>query len=76
MLEIFKHITDYDMENQLNLSGTILAILISTSTFVLQSGFTLSSIAEVCLLNTKVHQSKIHLLSLAYNIIFLPIIPS
>jgi hypothetical protein len=72
MIEIFKELADYNkyFENQLNLSGTILGLLIATSTFILQSGFTSFKYSRSMFLKYYVEQSKFIFLSLAYNIIF------
>lgn len=72
MIEIFKELSDYSkyFENQLNLSGTILGLLIATSTFILQSGFTSFKYSRSMFLKYYVEQSKFIFLSLAYNIIF------
>lgn len=72
MIEIFKHITDYTkyFENQLNLSATILGLIVATSTFIIQSGFTSFQFSRSMFIKYYVHQSKFIFLSLAYNIIF------
>lgn len=72
MIEIFKHIADYNkyFENQLNLSATILGLIIATSTFILQSGFTSFQFSRSMFIKYYVDQSKIIFLSLTYNIIF------
>lgn len=72
MLEIFRHIDDYSkyFENQLNLSGTILGLLVATSTFILQSGFSNFQYSRSMFLKYYVEQSKFIFLCLAYNIIF------
>jgi hypothetical protein len=72
MFEIFKHLEDYNkyFEDQLNLSGTILGLVVATSTFILQSGFTSFEYSRSMFLKYYVHQSKFIFLSLAYNIIF------
>lgn len=70
--EIFKHISDYNkyFENQLNLSSTILGLIVATSTFIIQSGFTSFQYSRSMFIKYYVHQSKFVFLSLAYNIIF------
>lgn len=72
MFEIFKQLDDYNkyFENQLNLSGTILGLLVATSTFILQSGFSNFQYSRSMFLKYYVEQSKFIFLSLAYNIIF------
>ena len=72
MIEIFKSLTDYNkyFENQLNLSGTILGLIVATSTFILQSGFTSFKYGRSMFLKYYVEQSKFMFLCLAYNIIF------
>lgn len=72
MIEIFKHLEDYNkyFEDQLSLSGTILGLVVATSTFILQSGFTSFQYSRSMFLKYYVHQSKFIFLSLAYNIIF------
>jgi hypothetical protein len=72
MIEIFKELNDYGkyFENQLNLSGTILGLLIATSTFILQSGFTSFKYSRSMFIKYYVEQSKFIFLSLTYNIIF------
>lgn len=72
MVEIFKHLIDYDkyFENQLNLSGTILGLIVATSTFILQSGFSSFQFSRSMFIKYYVQQSKFIFLSLAYNIIF------
>lgn len=72
MIEIFKNLDDYSkyFENQLNLSGTILGLIVATSTFILQSGFTSFKYGRSMFLKYYVEQSKFMFLCLAYNIIF------
>jgi hypothetical protein len=72
MIEIFKELSDYSkyFEHQLNLSGTILGLLIASSTFILQSGFTSFKYSRSMFLKYYVEQSKFIFLSLTYNIIF------
>lgn len=72
MIEIFKQLSDYSkyFENQLNLSGTILGLIVATSTFILQSGFTSFQYSRSMFIKYYVHQSRFVFLSLAYNIIF------
>lgn len=72
MIEIFKQIEDYNkyFEYQLSLSGTILGLVVATSTFILQSGFTSFQYSRSMFLKYYVQQSKFIFLSLAYNIIF------
>lgn len=72
MLQIFNHLDDYNkyFENQLNLSGTILGLLVATSTFILQSGFSNFQYSRSMFLKYYVEQSKFIFLCLAYNIIF------
>lgn len=72
MIEIFKELADYNQyfENQLNLSGTILGLIVATSTFILQSGFTSFQYSRSMFLKYYVNQSKFIFLSLSYNIIF------
>jgi len=72
MIEIFKELSDYNkyFENQLNLSATILGLIVATSTFILQSGFTSFKYSRSMFLKYYVQQSKFIFLSLAYNIIF------
>lgn len=72
MTEIFKTLNDYDkyFESQLALSGTILGLIVATSTFILQSGFTSFQYSRSMFLKYYVFQSKFIFLSLAYNIFF------
>lgn len=72
MIDIFKELTDYNkyFESQLALSGTILGLIIATSTFILQSGFTSFQYSRSMFIKYYVHQSKFIFLSLAYNILF------
>ncbi|NQY29759.1 MAG: hypothetical protein HRT69_09835 [Flavobacteriaceae bacterium] len=72
MIEIFKELNDYNkfFETQLNLSATLLGLLIATSTFILQSGFTSFKYSRSMFLKYYVEQSKFIFLSLTYNIIF------
>lgn len=72
MFEIFQQLDDYNkyFENQLNLSGTILGLLVATSTFILQSGFSNFQYSRSMFLKYYVEQSKFVFLCLAYNIIF------
>jgi len=72
MIEIFKELSDYNkyFENQLNLSGTILGLLIATSTFILQSGFSSFKYSRSMFIKYYVEQSKFIFLSLTYNILF------
>lgn len=72
MYEIYKHLEDYNkyFENQLSFSVTILGLVVATSTFILQSGFTSFQYSRSMFLKYYVQQSKFVFLSLAYNIIF------
>lgn len=72
MIDFFKTLQDYDkyFENQLVLSGTILGLIVATSTFILQSGFTSFQYSRSMFVKYYVHQSKFIFLSLAYNIFF------
>lgn len=72
MIDIFKALKDYDkyFEGQLALSGTILGLIVATSTFILQSGFTSFQYSRSMFIKYYVHQSKFIFLTLAYNIIF------
>lgn len=72
MIDIFKELTDYNkyFESQLALSSTILGLIIATSTFILQSGFTSFQFSRSMFIKYYVHQSKFVFLSLAYNILF------
>lgn len=72
MIDIFKELSDYDkyFESQLALSGTILGLIVATSTFILQSGFTSFQYSRSMFIKYYVHQSKFIFLSLAYNTFF------
>jgi hypothetical protein len=72
MFDIFQQLDDYNkyFENQLTLSGTILGLLVATSTFILQSGFSNFQYSRSMFLKYYVEQSKFIFLCLAYNIIF------
>jgi hypothetical protein len=72
MIDIFKALTDYNkyFESQLALSGTILGLIVATSTFILQSGFTSFQYSRSMFVKYYVFQSKFIFLSLAYNIFF------
>lgn len=72
MTDIFKTLTDYNkyFESQLVLSGTILGLIVATSTFILQSGFTSFQYSRSMFVKYYVFQSKFIFLSLAYNIFF------
>ncbi|MBW3517892.1 hypothetical protein [Flavobacterium sp. NKUCC04_CG] len=72
MIDIFKELSDYNkyFESQLALSGTILGLIIATSTFILQSGFASFQYSRSMFIKYYVHQSKFIFLSLAYNILF------
>lgn len=72
MIDIFKELTDYNkyFENQLALSGTLLGLIVATSTFILQSGFTSFQFSRSMFVKYYVYQSKFIFLSLSYNIFF------
>ncbi len=72
MINFFKQLNDYDkyFESQLALSGTILGLIVATSTFILQSGFTSFQYSRSMFVKYYVHQSKFIFLSLTYNILF------
>jgi hypothetical protein len=72
MIDFFRALEDYDkyFEGQLALSGTILGLIVATSTFILQSGFTSFQYSRTMFVKYYVHQSKFIFLSLAYNIFF------
>ena len=72
IIDVFKELADYNkyFESQLALSGTILGLIVATSTFILQSGFTSFKYSRSMFIKYYVHQSKFIFLSLSYNIIF------
>lgn len=72
MTNIFNNLSDYNkyFENQLALSGTILGLIVATSTFILQSGFTSFQYSRSMFVKYYVQQSKFIFLCLAYNTLF------
>lgn len=71
MIDIFKSLENYShyFESQLTLSGTILGLIVATSTFIIQSGFTSFQFSRSMFIKYYVHQSKFIFLCLDYNII-------
>ena len=74
-IDIFLELEDYDkyFVDQLILSSTLLGLLIATSTFLLQSGFTSFDFSRSMFLKYYISLTKVLFLLLGYNI-FIPLI--